>query len=131
MGDRKEQGVFSYHLSPITSYFFPSPAHEMNDLDLIALTDAGLLPVGAADDSLVQLNGEAFGRKREMIDEFGKCDRICHVPRFAVDLDQQVFDLPSNHQAWWMTRRSSALCSLLTALTRMAARPEVKYGSIA
>jgi len=53
---------------------YPSPADEVNDLDPVAFMDCGLLPIKAADDSLIQLNREAFGRKREMVDKFGKCN---------------------------------------------------------
>jgi hypothetical protein len=63
----------------------------VNNLYAVAFVDSGLLPVGSADDSLVQLDGEAFGRERQMFDEFGQRELICYVSRFAVDLDQQVF----------------------------------------
>jgi hypothetical protein len=81
--------LITYHLLLIT--IFLSSPHEMNNLYAVAFIDGGLLPVGAADDPVVQLDGEAFGRERELLDEFGQRDCVRHVARFAVDLDQQVF----------------------------------------
>jgi hypothetical protein len=97
----------------------------MDDLDAVAFFERGLLPVGSADDLAVEFNGEAFGREREVLDEFGERDGFGHVALLAVDLDNQKSP-PLWRQAWWMTRRSSALCPPAVALTRIAARPEVK-----
>jgi hypothetical protein len=74
-----------------SSLFFTAAAHEVNDLDAVAFVEGRLLPVGAADDPLIQFNREAFGRKREVRDEFGHSDGSGYVSRFAVDLDLQVF----------------------------------------
>jgi hypothetical protein len=61
----------------------------VNNLYAVAFADGGLLPVSAADDPLVEFDGEALWRKRKLSDEFGHRDWGGHVARFAVYLDQQ------------------------------------------
>lgn len=82
----------------ITSYTrrrIQSPAaDEMNNLYTVAFFQINLLPVGAPDYFAVQFNRQAFGRERQMIDQFSKRNVIGHVARFAVDFDKQLSLLP-------------------------------------
>jgi hypothetical protein len=51
----------------------PSAApDEMNDLNLIAILQRRLCPASATHDFAVEFDGEAFGRERELNDEFGE-----------------------------------------------------------
>lgn len=63
----------------------------MDYLYAVAFIENDLRPMGAADDLSIKLNGEAFGRKRELFHEFGKRDGSRYVARFPVDFDKQFF----------------------------------------
>ena len=98
---------------------------EMNDFDLISVTQHRLSPACAAHDFAVEFDGEAFGRERELADECVERERLRQFADFPVDLDAQDFPF----QGWWMTRRSSAVKPSRVARTSTAARPFVKRGS--
>ena len=68
----------------------------MDDFYAVALFEGGLWPVGATDDVAIQLNREALGRERQMLNEVRKVYGIWQVARFAVDLDKQLDCFLSN-----------------------------------
>ena len=65
-------------------------ADEVNNLYAVVFFQNGLRPVLAAHDLAVALNSEAFGREREMRDEFRQRHFWGHLSRFAVDRHLQA-----------------------------------------
>jgi hypothetical protein len=51
-----------------------SSADEVDYLYAVAFFEAGLMPVGAANDPAVQFDCQSFGSQGELRDEFGKRD---------------------------------------------------------
>jgi len=66
----------------------------MNNLDAVALCEKSAGPFGAANDRVVEFDGEAFGREREQFEQLREVDAFRHVARFAVDLDVQGSVIP-------------------------------------
>ena len=73
------------------NFVFKASADKVNDLDAVAFREAGLRPLGAADDFAITLNRQSLGNKREFLDEIVERCVSCDFAYFAVDFDAQGF----------------------------------------
>lgn len=51
-----------------------TPADKMNNFDAVAVVDCRLVPLVAAHDALVHLNGNALRRQAQFANQLGKHD---------------------------------------------------------
>lgn len=63
----------------------------MDNLYPVAFGEGRARPIGAADDGVVVLYGETFGREAKVLDERFEVQSLRHVALFSVDFDTQSF----------------------------------------
>lgn len=62
----------------------------MNDLDLVTVIDASLRPIDTTHDAAVELDGNAFLRKRKIVDQAREINRFIYIARLTVKRDRHM-----------------------------------------
>ncbi len=119
---------FTHYSLLITHHCIKPAADEMDNLDAVAFGEFGVGPIGAADNLAITLDGEARGRERKLVDKFAERRALLHFAALAVDFDAQT--VSNLYLEGRMMRRISASWLPATTRMRIAARPDVKRGSV-
>jgi hypothetical protein len=67
-----------------------TPAHEMHDLQFVALLERGLVPLCTRENVKVQLDRETVGFEAELFDQRGNGKSVRELARLTIDVEHHL-----------------------------------------